>query len=65
MTDAITLRIVLTAEQMAATNAARGDSEISEFVRDAIAEKIGKRKWPPSRGRGRPKKSEETAIDKS
>lgn len=37
---------------------ARGEQSVAEFVRGCVAEKIGKRKMPPSRGRGRPRKIE-------
>ena len=54
-----TKRLVLTDEQSAFIDQARGSREFSEFTRDAALEKAAKilrRKAPESRGRGRPKK---------
>jgi len=41
----------------------RGKQSFSEFVKDCVAARIGKRKLSEAPGPGRPKKSDETPID--
>lgn len=44
-------------EWLAVIDKERGSQGFAEFVRDCVAARIGRKKLPPSRGRGRPPKA--------